>query len=178
MGNVTRRRLLGGSATMLAGYAIGVPSIVAISGCSPSTIVGYLTAVDNAVSGILTYIGDTNLATTIHNDLAALESAIANWKSGTITQDVVAAILLLRDNLDLIPLTPLLNGLVSLALTALSSILSMSDANVITAHVAVAVKHSPSVYVAKTHKQFARAWNTEVSVVGLPSTVKVREPLL
>jgi hypothetical protein len=174
MGAYTRRSF----GKMLVAASVAGPSIVALSGCSRETVIGYINAVNNAVSGILTYIGDTDLATTIHNDLAALDTAIQNWTSGTITQNVISAILLVRSNLDLIPLTPLLNGLVSLALTALASILSVSGANVIAAHVAVAVKHSPSAYVAKTHKQFARAWNTEVSAVGLPSTVKVREPLL
>jgi|HubBroStandDraft_1064217.scaffolds.fasta_scaffold01182_10 hypothetical protein len=158
--------------------ALGVMSMSEI-GCGKSTIIGYLNAVDSAVTGILNYIGDTTLATTIQKDINAVNAAIVGWTSGTITQNVIEAIQVLQSNLDLIPLTAPITALISIALTALSAILSISGANVLRQMATQKIKSHPlSKVTLTTHHAFAREWNAGVDISGLPEECKVAVPFL
>ncbi len=157
-----------------AAFAV-LPSMLTLTGCG--SVQSYINIVIGAVKSILGFIGGA-LATQITAALSALQTAVAGWKSGTITQDVVQALSVLQAVLDTIPLGNLVTGLISIAITAIDAILGVSGAAAVTAQALRPARQHPAPNVTvKTHKQFAQAWNTQVDAVGLPTTVKVGVPL-
>lgn len=168
---MNRRELIRRSA--IAGAILAFAPSALLTGCGAQS---YISIVISAVSSILGYIGGP-LAGQIATALAAVQTAVANWKDGTITQEVTEALSALQAVLDTVPLGKTVDALIAIAIGAIEAILGASGANVVTARVAVARVHPKPSASIKTHKQFAASWNSAVDTNGLPASIKVHEPL-
>lgn len=168
--NVNRRQF---------GTMVGCVALMPLAtGCGRTTVIALITVVDNAVTSILDDVGDTALATMIQSDITVLNAAIAGWTSGTITQEVVEAINILVANLDKVPLDSFVTTLISIALTALASILTASGGNVIQQGAQIKqFNHRLLVDILDTPRKFAIAWNKGVDLCALPASKKVSVPL-
>lgn len=164
---------LGGAGVTLATLS---PAIF-LEGCGVSTIQAYIVAVDTAVGGVLDLLGDSALADQIQKAVAAVNTALSNWKSGTIPQMVVEALQALQAALDTVPLSNLLTAAINIAITAIDAILSISGAAVTNAKMVRSHRHPKPNQTLQTHRQFAKAWNSAIDNAGLPAKAKVPVPL-
>jgi hypothetical protein len=168
--NITRR-----AAIKTTGIFAVAASTLGLAGCANTQ--SYLTIIIGAVNSILTYIGGP-LAQQITAALAALQTAVANWKTGTITQEVIEALTALQAVLDTVPLNSLVTTLISIAIAAIEAILSASGSAVLSAKAnRPARKHPVPTTTLKTHRQFAKSWNEGVDLAGLPASIHVSVPL-
>jgi hypothetical protein len=137
----------------------------------------YISIIISAVSSILGFIGGP-LAGQIAEALAAVQTAVANWKTGTITQQVTEALQALQAVLDTVPLGKAVDTLIGIAIAAIEAILGASGGTVVAARVQVVKAHPAPATAPKTHKQFAHSWNAAVEAAALPASIKVSEPLI
>jgi hypothetical protein len=146
-----------------------------LTGCANTQ--SYLTIIIGAVNSILTYIGGP-LAQQVSAALTALQTAVANWKTGTITQEVIEALQALQAVLDTVPLSSLVTTLITVAIAAIEAILSASGSAVLSAKAnRPARKHPVPTTTLKTHRQFAKAWNDASDLAGLPASIHVSVPV-
>lgn len=157
----------------IATAAVALAPSALLTGCGAQS---YISIVISAVSSLLGFIGGP-LAGQIAVALAAVQTAVANWKSGTITQEVTEALTALQAVLDTVPLGKTVDTLIGIAIAAIEAILGVSGSNVLAARVAVARVHPKPSAAVKTHKQFASIWNAAVDANGLPTSLKVSEPI-
>lgn len=132
---------------------------VLLTGCpAKSTIAGLTNILGNAAASVASVEGNPGLAAKLTTDTAAAVTIINNWKSGTPSQNVVEAINLVIDDLNLFPSTGPYAPLIVLALSTAESIIEIvqppSSAPAIKAHAKVA-----TVPPAATAKEFKARWN-------------------
>jgi hypothetical protein len=148
--------------------ALVAPVVIMLSGCpAQNTTAALVTVLGNAASTIATLEGNTTLAATLKTDTAAASSAVLNWKSGTPTQDVIAALNLVEADLDLVPSVGPYVPLIDLAIGTVESIMEIiqpgsSTPNGLTQRLGV----SRRVYLAKPPKDaaaFTKSWNAIVA---------------
>ena len=157
-----KTRQLSGIAAVLLLFVAMLP----VQGCnSATTIKALVPVVANAVTQVLTLEGDTAQATRVQQALTAFQTATANWKSGTPSQDVVEAINALAAALDAFPLTSQYAPLIGLALTTLDAILAIVAPGTLTPNVRGAARRNHEALKAlygkpapQSPKAFRKAW--------------------
>jgi hypothetical protein len=117
-----------------------------------------INVVGQSVSSIISIEGNPALAATLTTDFTAASTAVANWKQGTPSQDVVQALNLLVKDLDLIPVNAQDKVYITLAIATIQSILAVVMPAA-TGHLSVAKAKSANVI---TVKQYKRQFNALV----------------
>jgi hypothetical protein len=152
---------------LLAG-ALSFLLILPMNGCVSRVILSALVAtLGSATSSLANLEGNPTLAAQIKTDTTAAVSAIDNWQSGTPAQDVIEALGIVIDDLNLIPGTGPFAPLIDLALATVQSILEIVTNNSpapVTAHRAK-VPHRTVSYTGKVPKNsgdFKKKWNSIV----------------
>lgn len=137
------------------------------TGCtSQQTIASLIATVGTATASLETLEGNATLAAKIKTDTAAATLAVTNWKSGSPVQDVVEALNLVQDDLNLLPLAGPDVALVDLAIGTVQEILNLLPSAPVT--VSTSLKASPrrQVHLTKTPKKaedFKKQWNAIAS---------------
>lgn len=144
--------------------------IVPTIGCNAqATIAELVQTVGGAVSQLETIEGNTALAQKVQADTAAASSAVLNWKTGTASQDVIAALNLVEDDLSLFPVSGTDAVLIDLAIGTVEEIITQVAGNtpapVATASTvrATRIKNVPANPHMKNKKSFVAAWNSIVA---------------
>lgn len=153
------------------------------TGCtSQQTAADMITTVGTAVASLEAIEGNTSAVAQIQADFAAASSAVANWKTGTPTQQVAEALALVESDLNLLPVSSQDQALIDLAIGTVDELLTEFPATTTTTTPAVTtvsfryasfgdsiaygsgtaqVKHR-TVHLAKTpksKKDFVKQWN-------------------
>jgi hypothetical protein len=142
---------------------------LSLSGCgsvNKNTLAGLAQTLGNAIANLATILGKTDIAAQVTQYTTQLVTDIKNWTPGSTTQDIILAIADLEDAINLIPVTPEIQGLIELALGTIQGILAFFPSAV--AAVQARTK-APTVHLAKVPKDsktFSTAWNAQV-----PSTM-------
>ncbi len=139
-------------------------TVTFMAGCpSQTSIAALVTVLGNAASSIAALEGNTALAATLKTDTAAGASAVANWKSGTPSQNVISALNLVEADLDLFPVTSRYAPLVDLAIGTVESILEIihpGASSIDSVHLRPGITHRVSLAnPPKTAAQFTKEWN-------------------
>ncbi len=154
---------------LIAICAISIPN----TGCTSQQTISELTAVlGNAASSIAALEGNPALAQKLKTDTATAVGQIAQWKAGTPAQDVIEALNLVEDDLNLIPGTSQYAPLVDLAIGTVESILALlpGHSTVTGAMSTHASRHRRAVTLAKPPKdakEFKAQWNS-LAPAGAP----------
>jgi hypothetical protein len=123
------------------------------TGCaSQTTIADLIAVVGTSVASIEALEGNTAVVTKIQTDTAAARAQVLDWKSGTPTQDVVAALNLVEDDLNILPVSSQDQALVDLALGTVDEILALiqaTPASPVTGATAAHIVHCPIMLTAK-----------------------------
>ena len=143
-----------------AGLAIG------LAGCpanTQNTVGALVTVLGNAASSIAALENNPALAAQLKTDTAAASQAVLNWKNGSPTQDVVAALNIVEADLNLIPGTSQYAPLVDLAIGTVESILEIvkpGSSSIDSVSARPGITHRVSLAnPPKTAAQFKAAWN-------------------
>lgn len=136
------------------------------AGCpvSQNTAAALVGIAGTAVTTLESLEGHTDAATKLSKDFAAAQTAILNFKQGSVTQDVAEALALVQDDLNLLPVSTQDEAYINLAIGTINALLDLFPAQagaVVSAH-AVLVPHRTIVSntpAPKTAKQFKAQWN-------------------
>lgn len=146
---------------------------LATTGCEQSTIAALTTTLGNAASAIAALEGNTGLATQLTTDTTAAANAIANWKSGTPAQNVVQALTIVENDLNLIPGTSQYAPLIDIAIATVQSILALLPVTT-----TPTVAHGRTVHLGyaapKSSHDFKKKWNAAVVANKLPVTAEIK----
>jgi hypothetical protein len=94
------------------------------TGCtSQQTAADMITTVGTAVASLEAIEGNTSAVQAIQTDFAAASSAVANWKTGTPTQQVAEALALVESDLNLLPVSSQDQALIDLAIGTVDQLL-------------------------------------------------------
>ncbi|MGC2139262.1 MAG: hypothetical protein WA627_15985 [Candidatus Sulfotelmatobacter sp.] len=148
----------------IAAICLLLVAMLPTTGCAPQATIAALTStLGNAASSIASLEGNATLAAQLKTDTTAAVAAINNWKSGTPAQNVVQALNIVINDLNLI--CPSICGpyepLIVLALGTVQSIIAIVDPSATPA----AAKVGPNARVRlgtpapKDAKAFVAAWN-------------------
>lgn len=120
--NFIRSSALGG---LVAVLCLSV-TLLPLAGCSEQATLSALTkTLGSAAVNIANLEGNTSLAGKLTTDTAAAVSIITNWKSGTPAQNVIEALQIVEDDLNLIPGTSQYAPLIDIAIGTVQTILAM-----------------------------------------------------
>lgn len=115
--------------------AVSAILCIALIGCpSSSTIAALVSILGSSAASIASLEGNTSLAQKLNTDTAAAVVAVTNWKSGTPAQDVIEALNLVEDDLNLFPQIGAYGPLIDLAIGTVESILLLLPQPVATAN--------------------------------------------
>ena len=137
---------------------------IVLVGCPQQNTIAALTStLGNAAAGVAALQGNTTLSAALKTDTAAAVSAITNWKQGTPAQNVVQALNLVVDDLNLIcPPTNATCGqyapLIILAISTAQSIIEIVAPGQALKSAKVNTDYSP-----RNAKEFKTYWNGVVS---------------
>lgn len=155
--------------------------VVPTIGCNTqATIAELITTVGGAVSSLESIEGNTALAQKVQADTAAASTAVLNWKSGTASQDVIAALNLVEDDLSLFPVSGTDSVLIDLAIGTVEEIITEVTGNTPSPVAAPATRKSARINMvpANTHiknaKDFRSAWNGIVATDSRFSKVAIQ----
>jgi hypothetical protein len=147
-------------------------TVLPLSGCdTQATLAELVQTLGSADGQVANLQGNVQLAAQINTDTTAAVNAITNWKNGTPAQDVIEALNIVEDDLNLIPAASQYAGLIDIAIATVQTLLALLPAPAPTVAVAQArtahasVPHR-TVNVAnppKTAKQFKKRWNAMVA---------------
>jgi hypothetical protein len=133
-------------------------------GPSKATLAGLAQTLGNALANLATILGKTDIAAEVTKYTAQLVADINNWVPGSTTQDIILVIADLEDAINLIPVTPEIQGLIELALGTIQGILAFFPSPTVAAAVQARTK-APAVHLAQVPKNssaFKHAWNPQV----------------
>lgn len=140
-------------------------------GCVPQNALATLTTtLGTAVANIATLEGNTTLATQLSADTKAASTAILNWKSGAPTTEVIQALGIVEDDLNLIPGTSEYAPLIDIAIATVQTILATIPVPTVapTPAAPVTAKARRAVYLGhpapNDAKQFKKEWNAVIAV--------------
>jgi hypothetical protein len=137
-----------------------------LTGCpsSSQTIASLVQVLGSSAASIASLEGNTSLAQKLQTDTAAAVVAVTNWKAGTVAQDVIEALNLVEDDLNLFPVLGAYGPLIDLAIGTIESILALlpQPAAPAAAHVAHRAVHlnQPA---PKTASAYKSQWNAIVA---------------
>jgi hypothetical protein len=161
--------------TMLA--IIAVPCFT-LTGCTPNeqktiaTLTGTLT---QAVTNVAQLEGNAALAAQLQRDGSAAQAAIAGWQNGSAVDDVIEALGILQDDLNLIPYANQYAPLIDLGIGTIQTLLSLIPASSVTPSVQakLTAHRSRTVFLGhpapKTNAEFVKEWNASATSHGLPT---------
>ena len=139
---------------------------IGLAGCpanTQNTIAALVTALGNAAASIAALENNPTLSATLKTDTTAASTAVLNWKQGTPTQNVVAALNLVEADLNLFPGTSQYAPLVDLAIGTVESILEIVQPGasaIDSVHPRAGVTHRVSLAnPPKTAAGFKAEWN-------------------
>lgn len=166
----------GGSAPALIVALLCGSLLMTTTGCDGQTTAAELIAIVGTSTASLEALeGNTDAVKQIQADTKAATDAVANWKSGTPAQDVIEALNLLQDDLNLLPVSPEDQALIDLAIGTVDQILALipvptaapavtsgpvvSTAVYFTRSQHVHHRHPHLVKTPKNAKEYRKAWN-------------------
>lgn len=133
---------------LISGILILFALTASTVGCTPAeqqqTIVQITSALGTAVSTLLTIEGNTSGAAQLRTDMAAALTAETNWTSGTPAQDVVEALNVVQDDLNLLPVSTQDQAFIDLGIGLVDQILALLPAP--TSAPSAAVVATPAVF--------------------------------
>jgi hypothetical protein len=146
-----------------------IPSML-MTACDQNTLATLATTLGTSAANIAKLEGNTALATKLTADTAAASSAIANWQTGTPATEVIEALNLVEDDLNLIPGTSDYAPLADFAIATTESILALlpqpaptpATAASLSAH-AVFYPAASMASLPKTSSQYKKQWNAIVA---------------
>lgn len=150
------------------------------TGCfSQSQIAALASILGATAASIASLQGNSVLAAKLTTDTAAAVAAINAWKSGTSTQEIILALNLVEDDLNLFPIIGPYVPLIDLAIGTVESILALLPQNAISpATIAphAARRHVTLPFAApKTAKAYKTQWNLLVDAdPRIPQPLKVK----
>jgi len=117
---ISRRRFLVTSAS-----ASLTPFMLALEGCGANDIAALVQTLGNSASQLAALEGNTSLASKLLTDTGAAVTAIDNWRSGSVATEVIEALNLVEDDLNLFPITSAYVPLIDLAIATVESIIAL-----------------------------------------------------
>lgn len=109
--------------------AIFSPAVLFTTACGTSVVAGLVSTLGGAAASIATALGDSALAEKIATDTAAVVTAVNNWKAGKGTSAIVVAVLnTVLSDINLIPVSPIFQTLIALAITTAESLITIFSA--------------------------------------------------
>lgn len=137
-------------------------AVVPTVGClSQSTIASLTATLGTAAANIAKLQGNISLGEKLTVDTNAAVAAVTNWKSGTPAQEVIEALSLVEDDLDLFPGTSQYAPLIDLAIGTAQTLVAMlpvpATPTALTAHAHRQVHLSHA--APKSSKAFKTQWN-------------------
>ncbi|MDE3106398.1 MAG: hypothetical protein KGK08_14605 [Acidobacteriota bacterium] len=134
-----------------------------LQGCvSQGQIAALTQTLGTSSANIATIEGNTQLAAQLLADTNAAVMAIDNWKTGTTTQNIVEALGIVQQDLNLIPATSQYTPLIDVAIATVQSILVLLPAS--SASTTPTIAHPTRVVslghpAPKTAGEFRKQWN-------------------
>jgi hypothetical protein len=114
------KRFLGSALALMLCTALAFTT----TGCtSQQTAADMITTVGTAVASLEAIEGNTSAVQQIQTDFSAASSAVANWKTGTATQQVAEALTLVENDLNLLPVSSQDQALIDLAIGTVDQLL-------------------------------------------------------
>lgn len=144
----------------LAMVAVFLIASLSMTGCtSQATIAALINQVGVSVQSLLVIesVTDPALSARIQADFTAASTAVLNWKKGTPAQDVIQALNIVQADINLIPLNPVDQALIVLAIGTVNSILALLPGT------PAAATASASFHAPKNAKEFKKQWNAIVA---------------
>jgi hypothetical protein len=92
--------------------------------CGTADIAALVQTLGGAASSIADIEGNSNLAAKLKVDTTAAADAVLNWKSGTPATEVIEALNLVQDDLDLFPVGSEATALIDLAIGTTEAIIT------------------------------------------------------
>jgi hypothetical protein len=137
---------------------VAIVLCVSLIGCpAQSNIAALALVLGNAVANIAALQNNPSLSAKITADTAAAVATINNWKSGTPASEVIEALNLVEDDINLIPSTGPYVPLIDLSIATIESILALLPQPATAKARTVTV--SPLVTPATTPKDLKKKWN-------------------
>jgi hypothetical protein len=103
-----------------------IPLVFCLTGCiSQTTLAGLVSVLGSTAVTIATIEGNTSLATQLQKDVETADQAVLNWKSGTPTTEVVEALNIVEDDLNLFPLSSVDIAYIDLGIVTVDGILAL-----------------------------------------------------
>lgn len=134
-----------------------------MTGCASQTTIADLVAiVGTTIASLETVEGNTTAVTKIQADTAAATAQVLAWKTGTPTTEVIEALNLVEDDLNVLPISTEDQQFVDLAIGTINEVLALLPANTTTATVAHDTIQHRKVSLAKTPKDvktYKKIWN-------------------
>jgi hypothetical protein len=122
-----------------------LPIIFAITGCvSQTTLAGLVQTLGATAESVATIEGNSALAAQLQKDVSAASTAVLNWKTGTPVTEVVEALNLVEDDLNLFPVSTQDVAFIDLGIVTVDGILELlpqSATTSVVSHSAVAHRH-------------------------------------
>src|SRR5271170_5276536 len=117
--------------------AIASVLILVLVGCPAQNTIAALTSIlGSSAASIASIEGNPTLAAQLQTDTAAAVTAVDNWKSGTPASNVIQALNIVEDDLNLFPVSGPYIPLIDLAIGTVESILALLPAPAASAAVA------------------------------------------
>lgn len=154
---MNRRQLIIGGAK-ITGAAIVSPFV--LTGCPQQNQVAALVGIaGTAIASLETIEGNTDRAAQIQQDFNLAQTAVLNWKTGSPTEDVAQALLLVQNDLSLLPVSVRTQAYIELALGTVQSILDLFPATTQPAFAVTAKVARVQIVAPKTAAEFKKSWN-------------------
>lgn len=158
---MNRRELIIGGVRVGGALAIGGTSIVLMGaqGCDKQNTTAALVGIaGTAIASLETIEGNTDAAAQIQKDFTAAQTAVLNWKQGTPTEDVAQALLLVQNDLSLLPVSVQTQAYIELALASVQAVLDLFPGTA-PQFATTAKARRVQVVAPKTEKEFRSRWN-------------------
>lgn len=115
----------GKAASLIVALLIG-SMLMTTTGCdAQSTAADLIAIVGTATASLEALEGNTEAVKQIQADTKAATDAVTNWKNGTPAQDVIEALNILQDDLNLLPVSPTDLAFIDLAIGTVDQILAL-----------------------------------------------------
>jgi hypothetical protein len=152
-------------AVITAALCISLISLSTAGCTSTTTIADLIAVVGTSVASLEALEGNTAIVSQIQTDTATATKQVLAWKSGAPTQDVIAALNLVEDDLNVLPVSSQDQALVDLAIGTVDQILTLipaTPASPIPGATVANIVHRPIVLTAKAPadaKSYKKTWN-------------------
>jgi hypothetical protein len=158
----------------VAGIVAAVVVAIGLAGCvEQQTAAALLAVAGTAAASFETFEGKTEAAATLQTDFTTFSGQVANWKSGTPTDELAEAGALVKSDLNLFPVSAKAQGLVDLIVDTVDAVLAAFPAPTASATITKAnVTRSVAPTWTKAPKnanEFKKQYNTQAKTLGYPT---------